>query len=202
MRRSLFLFIAIAAVLPAASPAATWSIDPVHSVAHFRVRHLAVSYVSGSFGKVSGVVRFDASDPTKSSVEATIRTATIDTGVADRDKHLKSSEFLDVEKYPTIRFKSKRVERTSPGHLAVTGDLTLHGVTKEVVLHVDGPTPPVKDPWDNLRTGASATITINRHDFGISWSQTLDGGGLVVGNDVLISIDLEMVRKLDAAGSP
>ena len=184
---------ALAAAVPAW--AANWEIDPAHSTASFKVRHLAVSNVSGGFGKVTGTVKWDEAEPTLASVEAVIDATTIDTGVPDRDKHLKSPDFFDVEKFPTITFKSKKVEKTTGGGLKVTGDLTMHGVTKEVVLDVDGPVTPIVDPWGNTKSGASATTKVNRQDFGVSWNKTMDKGGLVVGNDIAVSIDVELVRK-------
>jgi polyisoprenoid-binding protein YceI len=190
--------VSIAAVLSLAFPvlaaAATWEIDPSHSSATFKVRHLAVANVTGGFSGIKGSVVWDEADPTKASVETVIDATSIDTGVPDRDKHLKSADFFDVEKHPTITFKSKKVERTKDG-LKVTGDLTMHGVTKEVVLAVEGPFPPVKDPWGHTKSGASATTKINRQDFGVSWSKTMDQGGLVVGNDVSITIDVELLQK-------
>jgi polyisoprenoid-binding protein YceI len=155
---------------------------------------MAVSNVSGVLGKVTGKVTWDEADPTTASVEATIDATAINTGVEDRDKHLKSPDFFDVAKYPTITFKSKKVEKASGG-LKVVGDLTMHGVTKEVVLMVEGPLPAIKDPRGNVKSGASATTKINRQDFGVSWSKTLDGGGLVVGNEVSIAIDVELGKQ-------
>jgi polyisoprenoid-binding protein YceI len=188
---SLAAFVALAASAPA--PAATWEIDPGHSSATFRVRHLAVTNVSGSMGRVTGKIVWDEADPTTASVEATIDATGISTGVEDRDKHLKGPDFFDVAKHPTIAFKSRLVEKAAGG-LKVTGDLTMHGVTKEVVLMVEGPLPAIKDPWGNTKSGASATTKLNRQDFGVSWSKTLDGGGLVVGNEVSVTIDIEMKR--------
>lgn len=186
--------LAAALSLPAAA-ANTWQIDPNHSSAQFAVRHLAISTVRGAFTKVNGTVQFDDKDISKSSVEVTIDAASVDTRVADRDKDLRSDHFFDVEKYPTLTFKSTKVEQAAPGKLKVTGDLTIHGVTKPVVLEVDGPTAPVKDPWGNQRVAVNATTKINRQDFGVKWNATMDGGGLVVGDDVAITIDAEMVQK-------
>ncbi|HKY31041.1 MAG TPA: YceI family protein [Candidatus Polarisedimenticolia bacterium] len=196
MRRRLFPLIPVLfalAVLPAAAD--VWDIDPAHSSAVFKVRHLAVANVSGGFGKVAGVLNLDESDVTKSTVEAVIEAASIDSGHEGRDKHLKSAEFFDVEKFPTITFKSKKVEKAGEGMLKVLGDLTIRGVTKEVILNVEGPLAPVKDPWGNTKSGASATTKINRQDFGLTWGPVMEGGGLVVGNDVSITIDVELVKK-------
>jgi polyisoprenoid-binding protein YceI len=167
-----------------------WQLDPPHSSAQFSVRHLGVSTVRGAFTKVSGTVQYDAANPAKSSIQATIDAASVDTRVDMRDNDLRSPRFLDAQKYPTITFQSKKVEAAGEGKLKVTGDLTLHGVTKEVVLDVDGPTPAIKDPMgkDRLRMGASATTKINRNDFGVSG---LPG---VIGDDITITLDLEMIR--------
>ena len=192
---------AFAAVLSLpAGAASTWQIDPNHSSAQFAVRHLAISTVRGAFTKVTGAVQYDDKDISKSSVDVTIDAASVDTRVADRDKDLRSDHFFDVEKYPTISFKSTKIEQVTPGKLRVTGDLTIHGVTKPVVLDVDGPTAPVKDPWGNQRVAINATTKINRQDFGVKWNATMDGGGLVVGDDVAITIDAELVQK--GAGKP
>jgi len=181
--------------LPGHAATSTWEIDPNHSAAQFAVRHMAISTVRGAFTKVSGAVQWDDKDITKSTVEVTIDAASVDTRVPDRDKDLRSDHFFDVEKYPTLTFKSTKVEQAEPGKLKVTGDLTIHGVTKQVVLNVEGPTGAVKDPWGNQRAAANATTKINRQDFGVKWNATMDGGGLVVGDDVAITIDVEMVQK-------
>lgn len=189
------MFLAVATMAPAVT-AATWEIDPVHSTAQFKVKHMMVSNVTGEFGKVTGVINYDPADLAKSSVEATIDSTTIDTRSPDRDNHLKSSDFFDVEKFPTITFKSKKFEKAGEGKLKVTGDLTMHGVTKEVVLDVDGPSTEIKDPRGNVKSGASASTKLNRQEFGVSWSKTMDGGGLVVGDDVYITIELEIKKKV------
>ena len=187
----------LAAVLAVPGHAATsaWQVDPNHSSAQFAVRHLAISTVRGAFTKVTGTVQWDDTDITKSVVEVTIDAASVDTRVADRDKDLRSDHFFDVEKYPTLTFKSTKVEQTEPGKLKVTGDLTIHGVTKQVVLDVEGPTLPVKDPWGNQRVAANATTKLNRQDFGVKWNAKMDNGGWVVGDDVAITIDVELVQK-------
>jgi polyisoprenoid-binding protein YceI len=187
--------LAVAISLPAAAATSTWQIDPNHSAAQFAVRHLAISTVRGAFTKVNGTIQFDDKDVSKSSVEVTIDAASVDTRVADRDKELRSDHFFDVEKYPTLTFKSTKVQQETPGKLKVTGDLTIHGVTKQVVLEVEGPTAPVKDPWGNQRAAANASTKINRQDFGVKWNAKMDNGGWVVGDDVDITIDVEMVQK-------
>jgi polyisoprenoid-binding protein YceI len=192
------IFVAALAVtlsLPTTAATSTWQIDPNHSAAQFAVRHLAISTVRGAFTKVNGSVQLDDRDISKSSVEVTIDADSVDTRVPNRDKDLRSDHFFDVEKYPTITFKSTKVEQAEPGKLKVTGDLTIHGVTKQVVLDVEGPTAAVKDPWGNQRAAANATTKINRQDFGVKWNAKMDGGGLVVGDDVAITIDVEMVQK-------
>jgi polyisoprenoid-binding protein YceI len=167
-----------------------WQLDPPHSSAQFSVRHLGVSTVRGAFTKVSGTVVYDPANLNKSSIQATIDAASVDTRVDMRDNDLRSPRFLDAQKFPTITFQSKKVEPAGAGKLKVTGDLTIHGITKEVVLDVDGPSPPIKDPMgkDRLRMGASATAKINRNDFGVSG---LPG---IVGDDITITLDVEMTK--------
>ena len=184
--------------LPAAAASSTWQIDPQHSSAQFAVRHLGLSTVRGAFSKVSGTMQLDDQDVTKSTIEVTIDVNTVDTREPDRDKDLRSERFFDVAHFPTMTFKSKRVEQLAPGKLRVTGDLTIRGTTKEVVLDVDGLTVPIKDPWGNQRVAASATTKINRQDYGVKWNAKLDNGGVVVGDDVNITIDVEMIQKAAA----
>jgi polyisoprenoid-binding protein YceI len=185
----------IALSLPLASFASTWSIDPDHSNIGFKVRHLMVSNVKGNFDKHSGTVEINDKDITKSKVEVTIDTNSINTNVQKRDEHLRSADFFDVAKFPTMTFVSKKVTKAGKDKLKVTGDLTLHGVTKEVVLAVDGPTKESKDPWGNIRKGATATTTINRKDFGLTWNKALETGGVVVGDEVVITLEIEMIKK-------
>jgi len=191
--RPLLVLIA-AALLPlsAAAQVEPWQIDPPHSAAHFAVRHMGISTVRGSFTKTTGTVQYDPADPAKTVIDVSIDAASVDTRVEARDKDLRSPNFFDVEKYPTITFKSKRVEPEGKGKLKVTGDLTIHGVTKEEVLQVDGPNGPIKDPRGNQHMGASATTQISRKDFGVNGTP----GG--VGDDVLITIDVEMVKRAAA----
>jgi polyisoprenoid-binding protein YceI len=186
---------AIAAALALPAPAATskWDLDPNHSSAQFSVRHLGLSTVRGAFSTVKGTVSFDDKDVTKSSVDVIIDVNSVDTRQPDRDKDLKSDKFFDATNFPSITFKSTKVEQASAGKLKVTGDLTIRGTTKSVVLDVDGPTAPVKDPWGNQRAAASATTKVNRQDYGVKWNAKLDNGGVVVGDDVNITIDIEMV---------
>jgi polyisoprenoid-binding protein YceI len=201
MRKKAFRIAVTAALatllaLPAAAASSTWKIDPAHSSAQFSVRHMAISTVRGEFSKLKGTIVYDDQDVTKSTVEVTIDTSTVDTREPDRDKDVRSADFLDVVKYPKMTFKSTKIELVNPGKLKVTGDLTIHGVTKSVVLNLDGPTAPIKDTFGMSRMAASATTTINRQEFGINWNHTLDNGGLVVSNEVAITLDVEMVQPL------
>jgi polyisoprenoid-binding protein YceI len=170
------------------------NIDPVHSVAEFKVKHMMISNVKGQFTNVTGLMNFDEADVTRSGIEASIEAASINTRDAQRDGHLKSADFFDVEKYPTLSFKSTRVTRTGEGELAVSGDLTIHGVTREVVFAVEGPTPPAKDPWGNTRVGLSASTKINRKHYGLTWNTTLETGGILVGDEVTITLDMQFVK--------
>ncbi len=172
----------------------TYTIDPAHSAAEFKVRHLMVSNVRGHFSKVTGTVVFDASAPQNSKVEAHIDATTIHTREEQRDAHLKSADFLDVAKFPEIAFVSKKVAG-GKGEWKVTGDLTIHGVTKEVTLDVEGPAPEAKDPWGNVKSGFSATTKINRKDFGLVYNVALETGGLMVGDEVSITLDVELLRS-------
>ena len=172
----------------------TWNIDPAHTTAEFKVRHMMITNVKGHFRPVTGVVTLDEDDITKSRVEASIDAASIDTREADRDKHLKSADFFDVEKFPTLTFTSTRVTRQGDGELEVEGDLTIHGVTRKATFEVEGPTPPGKDPWGNTRIGFSATTKVNRKDFGLTWNAALETGGILVGEEVTITLDVEAVK--------
>jgi polyisoprenoid-binding protein YceI len=192
---SSLIALALMIAAPLAASADTWQIDPVHTTVEFTVRHMMISNVRGLFTKVAGTITAKDSDPGSVKVKATIDTSSIDTRSADRDADLKSANFLDVAKYPTMTFKSKKIEPAGPGKWKMVGDLTLHGVTKEVTLDVEGPTAPIKDPWGNTRAGASATTKINRKDFGLTWNKALETGGAVVGDEVTVSIDVEAVKK-------
>jgi polyisoprenoid-binding protein YceI len=191
----ILIALALVSAVPFAASADTWQIDPGHTTVGFTVRHLTISSVRGQFDKVAGTITANGNDPASAVIEATIETASIDTRSADRDADLKSANFLDVTKYPTMTFKSKKVEAAGPGKFNVVGDLTLHGVTKEVTLAVEVPGPPIKDPWGNTRAGASATTTISRKDFGLTWNKMIEAGGAVVGDAVSIEIDVEAVKK-------
>jgi len=177
----------------ALAQAPVWNIDPDHTTAQFTVRHLVIANVTGSFTKVNGAVELNEGDITKSKVHAVIDVNSVDTRVPDRDNDLRSPNFFDVAKYPTIEFKSKRITK-SGGKLQLIGDLTIHGTTREVTLDLDGPTPPIDDPWGNERRGFSASTTINRRDFGLVYNHLLKTGEAVVGDTVKIQIDVEVKR--------
>ena len=179
---------------PAFAGTTTWQIDPKHSSAQFAVTHLMISTVRGEFHQLNGTVVVDDADIAKSSVNVTIDATTVDTREPDRDKHLMSADFFDVAKYPTMAFKSTKVESAGPGRLKITGDLTIRGVTKQAVLEVSSPKPPIKDPWGLQRSAAAATTKINRKDFGVNWAKTMDTGGAIVGDEISITLDVEMIQ--------
>jgi polyisoprenoid-binding protein YceI len=176
------------------SATTNWNIDPAHSVAEFKFKHMMISNVKGQFAKITGVLTLDESDLADSRVEALIEAASIETRDAQRDAHLKSADFFDVEKFPTLSFKSTHISHGRDGELAVEGDLTIRGVTRKVFFAVEGPTPPVKDPWGNTRVAVSATTKINRKDFGLTWNTALETGGILVGDEVTITLDVEFVK--------
>jgi polyisoprenoid-binding protein YceI len=182
------------AIAPEVSAATTWNIDPVHSHAGFKVRHMMISNVKGEFKDVTGTLKLDSADLTKSGVEVSLDAATINTGDVQRDAHLKSADFFDVDKFPTLTFKSNRVSKKD-GVLTVAGDLTIHGLTRNVAFEVDGPSAPTKDPWGNTRIGLEATTRINRKDFGLTWNAALETGGILVGDDVNITLDIQLIKS-------
>ena len=193
----MFRAFAVAAGLFAAAAssvqAQTWNIDSSHSAAQFAVRHMMVTTVRGDMGKISGAVTFDPSKPAAGSIEATVDVTGINTREAGRDKHLKSADFFDVEKFPTITFKSRRIDPSAGGGFTITGDLTMRGVTKEVVLDVEPLRPVIKDQRGASRTGTTATTKLNRQDSGVNWSRALDGGGVVVSDEVSVTIDIQLI---------
>jgi polyisoprenoid-binding protein YceI len=196
MKRYVTLMIAILALgIPVFGDGATWQMDPDHSSFQFKIRHLTVSNVRGDFSKATGVVTMDEKDITKLKVEVTIDATSVNTGHAKRDEHLRGPDFFDVTKYPTITFVSKKVIKADTNRLKVMGDLTIHGLTREITVDVEGPTPEVKDPWGSFRRGAAATTRINRRDFGMTWNKLLDTGGLLVGEDLDIYVEVELVKK-------
>jgi polyisoprenoid-binding protein YceI len=183
--------------LPALAASSTWHIDPAHSEVGFKVRHMMVSNVRGEFTDVKGTVEYDEADITRSTIDVTIQAGSVDTGVEKRDNHLRSPDFFDAEKFPTLTFRSAKVMSVSDGRLQVVGNLTIHGITKEVTLDVEGPTQQVKDPWGNVKMGAFATTKINRKDFGLTWNKALEAGGWVVGEGVTIELELELLKVVD-----
>jgi polyisoprenoid-binding protein YceI len=189
-----FIFTLLILLVPVAGSAATWNINPDHSSIQFQVRYMTVVNVKGTFDKFQGVVTLDEKTPSKSSVNITIETTSINTGVEKRDEHLRTDDFFDCAKHPTITFVSKKVTPSGKGKLKVTGDLTMLGVTKEVILDVDGPTPEIRDPWGNIRRGASARAKINRQDYGMTWNKVLDTGGIMIGKDVNVIMEVELVK--------
>lgn len=192
-RAMLFLWLAVLA-FPAAAPAETWVLDTAHTGIHFKVRHLMVSWVRGDFEKFSGKVVYDEKEITKSSAEIAIDASSINTRVAKRDAHLKSPDFLDAANHPVLTFRSKRVEKATDGNLKVTGDLAIRGVTRETVLTIEGPTPAVKNLEGKMRVGGTAIVKINRKDFGLTWNKAIEAGGVVVGDEVEITIEIELVK--------
>ena len=187
--------IAFTLTAPVLVHADTWQIDPMHTAVEFTVRHMMISNVKGTFEKTTGTVTVDSKDPTTAKIDATIDASSINTRVERRDADLKSPNFLDVAKYQTITFKSTKVEAAGEGKWKVTGDLTLHGVTKPVVLDVEGTGTPIHDPMGKTRAGASATTKINRKDFGVAYNKVLEAGGVMVGDEVSITIDVEAIKK-------
>jgi polyisoprenoid-binding protein YceI len=185
--------IAFTIALPGIAQSTVWQLDPAHSAAQFAVKHMGISTVRGTFTKVSGSIHYDPADAKNDSIEVSIDASSVDSRVEMRDNDLRSNRFFDVQKYPAITFKSKRVESAGSDKLKVTGDLTIHGLTKEVTLEVDGPSKPVDDGRGHLHMGASATTTVHRTDFGMTGSQG------IVGNDVALTIDAELVQAASAS---
>ncbi len=172
----------------------TWNLDPVHSVAEFKVKHMMISNVKGCFTAVSGTLSLDEADVANSSIEAAIDAASIDTREAQRDAHLKSTDFFDVENFPTLSFRSTRITRRGEDELEVAGRLTIHGVTRDVQFAVEGPSAPVRDPWGNTRIGISASTRINRKDYGLTWNAALETGSILVGDEVTITLDVQFIK--------
>jgi polyisoprenoid-binding protein YceI len=189
---TLVLFLVLASAVAAAS---TWNIDPEHSNIMFQVRHLGLVEVKGNFRKFTGIITLDENNIAKSAINLTIDAGSVDTGVAQRDEHLKSADFFDAAKHPTITFASTKVARAGKGGLRVSGDLTINGITKPVVLKVTGPTAVITDPKGNIRRGVSATTTVDRRDFGLTYNKILDRGVLAIGNTVTIHIEAELVKE-------
>lgn len=195
-KKSWFLFLWFGAMvslpLTVQAEPARWNVDPDHSTVEFRVAHMVVSKTTGRFMDYAGFIEMDAEAGTVKAIEATIKTASVNTNHEKRDAHLRNADFFDVERYPTMTFKMKSYKKTEEGYLAL-GDLTLHGVTREIALagHYNG---VAKDPWGNTRAGFSAEGKLNRKDFGMVWNKTLDSGGLVVGDEVQIRLEIECIK--------
>ena len=192
---SRILLAALVAAPAVWAQATSWRIDPLHSAAHFSVRHMMISTVRGDFAGINGAVVYNATDPGKSSVQATIDCNTLNTGVAKRDTQMKGPEFFDVKNYPAMKFKSTRIEKAGPDKLKITGDLTINAITHPVVLDAEGPTPPVKDPRGNEKVGLNATTKISRKTYNITWNEIMESGGLAVGDEVTINLDIELIRN-------
>jgi polyisoprenoid-binding protein YceI len=196
MKRSILPMVAVCfLIMPVLISAATWQIDPDHSSFQFKVRHMTVSNVKGDFNKARGTVTIDENDVNNLRIEVTIDPASVNTDHAKRDEHLRGEDFFHVAKYPTITFVSSRVTRMDANRLKVIGDLTIRGITKEISVDVEGPTPEIRDPGGNMRRGATGMAKINRKDFGMLWNRVLDNGGLVVGDEVNIAIEVELVKR-------
>lgn len=193
---AIFVFALATATSPVLrAQAVTWRIDPSHSSAQFSVRHMMISTVRGQFGGVKGTVVHDPKNPAAATVEATIDVTTVNTGQAKRDSDLKSPEFFDMKRYPEMKFKSTSVETAGPGKLKVTGDLTINATTRPVVLDVDGPTPPIRDPQGREKVGINATTKISRKEFGILYNPVMESGGVTVSDEVSIVLEIELFRN-------
>jgi len=192
MIRLIVCLLSAALLVPLNGMAATYTLDPVHTTVGFKVKHLMIANVKGAFEKFKGTVSIDESDVAKSKVTVSIEMSSINTNNAKRDEHLRSGDFFDVAKFPVMTFESTKVERSGADTLKVTGNLTIKGVTKQVILTVDGPSAEIKSPQGVVKRGASAVAKINRQDFGVSWNKKLDAGAVVVGDEVQISIDAEL----------
>jgi polyisoprenoid-binding protein YceI len=183
------------AALPTLAAATTWQIDPAHAHIEFKVRHLMVAWVKGSFPDIAGSVEFDEATPAQARINVTIGTASIDTNNAKRDEHLRSPDFFDVASFPQMTFTSKKIVAGAGPVSQIVGDLTIRGVTREVTLTIDELTPIINDPWGHQRRGATARTEINRKDFGLTWNKAIEAGGVAVGDEVKITIDIELIKK-------
>lgn len=188
----------IALALPSGASASIWTVDPDHSNLGFRIQHFMISYVNGNFRKYTGTFALNDKDTTQSKVEFTIDANSINTNVEKRDQHLRSADFFDVAQFPTITFVSRKVAQVGPDKMHVTGDLTLRGVTREVTLIFEGLSKEIKDPWGNIRKGGTASTKLNRMDFGMGWNKPLETGGVFIGEEVFINLDIEMIKAKDA----
>jgi polyisoprenoid-binding protein YceI len=193
--RSAVGVLALALVLPVSARAETWVIDPAHTVSGFTVKHLMIANVTGVFELTRGTIEYRPGDPGSVKADITIEAKSVNTRIGRRDDDLRSDNFFSAEKFPTLAFRSKRVQNVRAEGFDLVGDLTIRDVTREVVLKVDGPTAPIKDPQGNRRVGATASTTINRKDFGIMWNRTIEAGGVVVGDEVKINLEVEAIEK-------
>lgn len=184
-------------LLPGLASASSWSIDPAHSYIGFRVRHMMVTNVFGTFDRYSAKIVLDDKAAENSRIEVAIETASVNTNMQKRDEHLRSADFLDVANHPSMTFVARNVSKSGDDRYRVAGDLTLRGVTRPVVLVVEGGSQEIKDPWGNIRRGASATTTINRKEFGLNWNAVLESGGVVVGDEVTIILNIELIKNID-----
>ena len=195
MKTLILRALSASAISLASLQAADWTVDPAHSQASFAVRHMMVSTVRGSFSGLKGTVVYDPENPAASKVNLTIDVSTIDTRNEKRDADLKSAEFFDAGKYPTITFTASKVSPGSPGKFKLAGDMTMHGVTKQVTFDVSGPELPVKDGKGRLHSGATATTKIDRTAFGLVWNRLLEGGGVTVGDEVDLTVEVELIQS-------
>jgi len=193
--RTLVAILTLTLVFPVLAAAETWMIDPAHTVSGFTVRHMMITNVTGVFEVTKGTIEYKPGEPGSIKADITIETKSVNTRISRRDDDLRSDNFFSAEKFPTLVFKSKRVQNVRADGFDLVGDLTIRDVTREVVLKVEGPTAPVRDPQGNRRVGANAATTINRKDFGITWHRAIEAGGVVVGDEVRINIDIEPVEK-------
>jgi len=187
--------LALTLVLPVSVRAETWAIDPAHTVSGFTVKHMMIANVTGVFELTRGTIEYRPGDPGSVKADITIEAKSVNTRIGRRDDDLRSDNFFSAEKFPTLAFRSRRVQNVRAEGFDLVGDLTIRDVTREVVLKVDGPTAPIKDPQGNRRVGATASTTINRKDFGIMWNRTIEAGGVVVGDEVRINLEVEAVEK-------
>lgn len=199
-RRALCAVFLAAMIFAASAAADSWRVDPDHSAAHFAVQHLGIGEVRGFFSEISGTAGFGETDNLLQSLNLTIAADSIETGVKKRDNHLRSHDFFDAYTFPAITFHSKKITPTGPGKLKLTGDLTMHGVTREITVELAGLTQRIKDPWGNSRCGARLTTRLNRKDFGLTYNAVLDGGLLAVGEAVEVGVDLEFIRQQETTG--
>jgi len=193
--RSAVGVLALALILPVSGRAETWVIDPAHTVSGFTVRHLMISNVTGVFEVTRGTIEYRPGDPGSVKADITIEAKSVNTRIGRRDDDLRSDNFFNADKFPTLAFRSKRIQNVRAEGFDLVGDLTIRDVTREVVLKVDGPTAPIKDPQGNRRVGATASTTINRKDFGIMYNRTIEAGGVVVGDEVKINLEVEAIEK-------